>query len=111
MQTPNIKTSQKVIPMIYAYTTPGVTYHDGYIKVGYTEQDVGKRIREQTHTAGIFPHEEWRGQAVYDDGSGISFTDKPLHAYMRTLGVQQPMDLNNPYFDPKDRNEWFHYPP
>ena len=108
MQTPNIKTSQKVIPMIYAYTTPGVTYHDGYIKVGYTEQDVGKRIREQTHTAGIFPHEEWRGQAVYDDGSGISFTDKPLHAYMRTLGVQQPMDLNNPYFDPKDRNEWFH---
>ena len=108
MQTPNIKTSQKVIPMIYAYTTPGVTYHDGYIKIGYTEQDVDKRIREQTHTAGIFPHEEWRGMAIYDDGSGKSFTDKPLHAYMRNLGIQQPMDLNNPYFDPKDRNEWFY---
>ena len=26
--------------MIYAYTTPGVSYHDGYIKIGYTEQDV-----------------------------------------------------------------------
>lgn len=29
MQMPKIKTSEKVIPMIYAYTTPGVTYHDG----------------------------------------------------------------------------------
>ena len=108
MQTPNIKTSEKVIPMIYAYTTPGVTYHDGYIKVGYTEQDVDDRIREQTHTAGIMPKKEWQGTAIFDDGSGESFTDKPLHAYMRNLGVKQPQDLGNLYFDPNDRNEWFY---
>ncbi len=40
-----IKTSSKVVPMIYAYTTPGITYHDGYIKIGYTEQDVDLRIK------------------------------------------------------------------
>jgi len=44
MKTPNINTTKKVVPMIYAYTTPGITYHDGYIKVGYTEQDVDHRI-------------------------------------------------------------------
>ena len=48
-----IKTASKVVPMIYAYTTPGITYHDGYIKIGYTEQDVDQRIYQQTHTAGI----------------------------------------------------------
>lgn len=111
MQTPNIKTSEKVIPMIYAYTTPGVTYHDGYIKVGYTEQDVDDRIKEQTHTAGIMPKKEWQGTAIFDDGSGDSFTDKPLHAYMRDLGVKQPQDLGNLYFDPNDRNEWFYTTP
>ena len=111
MQTPNIKTSEKVIPMIYAYTTPGVIYHDGYIKVGYTEQDVDDRIKEQTHTAGIMPKKEWQGTAIFDDGSGDSFTDKPLHAYMRDLGVKQPQDLGNLYFDPNDRNEWFYTTP
>lgn len=108
MQTPNIKTSEKVIPMIYAYTTPGVTYHDGYIKIGYTEGNVDKRIHDQNHTPGIFAKKEWQGTAIFDDGSGDSFTDKPLHAYMRNLGVKQPQDLGNTYFDPKDRNEWFY---
>ena len=42
-----IKTSSKVVPMIYAYTTPGVTYHDGYIKIGYTEKGVDFRIKQQ----------------------------------------------------------------
>lgn len=111
MQTPNIRTTEKVVPMIYAYTTPGVTYHDGYIKVGYTEQEVDKRIYEQTHTAGIMAKKEWQGTAIFDDGSGESFTDKPLHAYMRKQGIKQPQDLGNEYFDPNDRNEWFYTSP
>ena len=32
MSKPNIQSTKKVVPMIYAYTTPGVTYHDGYTK-------------------------------------------------------------------------------
>lgn len=106
-----IKTSFKVVPMIYAYTTPGITYHDGYIKIGYTEQDVDKRIRQQTHTAGVSPRKEWQGTAIFDDGSGDAFIDKDFHAYLRKMDVKQPQDLNNPYFDPSDRNEWFFIDP
>lgn len=102
-----IKTSSKVVPMIYAYTTPGISYHDGYIKIGYTEQDVDERIKQQTHTAGVLPKKEWQGTAVYDDGSGDTFTDKDFHAYLRKMDVKQPQDLDNPYFDQSDRNEWF----
>ena len=32
--------------MIYAYNTPGVSYHDGWTKIGYTEkQTVSQRIK------------------------------------------------------------------
>ena len=106
-----IKTSSKVVPMIYAYTTPGITYHDGYIKIGYTEQDVDARIWQQTHTAGIKAKKEWQGNATFDDGSGDTFRDTDFHAYLRKLGVTQPQDEGNEYFDPSDRNEWFHTTP
>ncbi|MBR1703044.1 MAG: DEAD/DEAH box helicase family protein [Lachnospiraceae bacterium] len=111
MNTPNIKSSKPVVPMIYAYTTPGITYHDGYIKIGYTEQDVDTRIRQQTHTAGIKPQKEWAGMAIFDDGSGDTFTDKQFHSYLRKNGVKQPQDEGNEYFDKKDENEWFHISP
>ena len=40
----NVKTSSKVIPMCYAYSTPEIAKHDGWVKVGYTEkQDVDYR--------------------------------------------------------------------
>ena len=106
-----IKTSSKVVPMIYAYTTPGITYHDGYIKIGYTEQDVDARIYQQTHTAGIKPKKEWQGNATFEDGTGDTFSDKDFHAYLRKQGVKQPQDEDNEYFDPSDRNEWFHISP
>lgn len=106
-----IKTSSKVVPMIYAYTTPGIAYHDGYIKIGYTEQDVDTRIWQQTHTAGVKPKKEWQGLATFDDGSGDTFRDSDFHAYLRKMGVQQPQDEGNEYFDPEDRNEWFHISP
>lgn len=103
-----IQTSSKVVPMIYAYTTPGITYHDGYIKIGYTEQDVDDRIYQQTHTAGVKAKKEWQGTATFDDGTGDTFRDSDFHAYLRKLGVKQPQDEGNEYFDPEDRNEWFH---
>lgn len=93
--------------MIYAYTTPGITYHDGYIKIGYTEQDVDTRIYQQTHTAGIKPQKEWVGNAIFDDGSGERFTDHDFHAYLRKNDVKQPQDMGNKFFDEEDKNEWF----
>lgn len=111
MQTPNIKTTKDVVPMIYAYTTPGITYHEGYTKIGYTEQKVEDRVYQQTHTAGVKAKIEWQGNAVFDDGSGETFDDHAFHAYLRKNDVKQPMDLGNEYFDKDDRNEWFYITP
>ena len=95
-----INTAQRVIPMIYAYTTPEIRRHDGWIKIGYTEQDVDKRLEQQTHTADVLYKKEWQGTAIYDDGTGDIFTDKDFHAYLRKLNIEN---------DPK--NEWFHISP
>ena len=107
MQTPKIKTTAKVVPMIYAYTTPGVTYHDGCIKIGYTEQDVDERIRQQTHTAGIKAKPEWRGTAIFDDGSGDTFKDTQFHNYLRANGIKQPQEEDTENFEEGTKNEWF----
>ncbi len=94
-----LKTAKKVVPMIYAYTTPEIPRHDGWTKIGYTEKDVEERIKEQTHTADIEYNIEWKGKAEFDDGSGEFFTDKDFHSYLRKDGVEQEEGKNN---------EWFH---
>jgi hypothetical protein len=91
-----LKTTRHVVPMIYAYTTPEIRRHDGWTKIGYTEQDVEKRLDQQTHTADVEYHEEWRGNAVYDDGSGETFKDTDFHAYLKKNEVER-----------QSRTEWF----
>lgn len=97
MAAPKIQTTQRVVPMIYAYTTPEIKRHEGWTKIGYTEQDVKKRLQQQTHTADVEIHEEWRGNAVFDDGSGDIFTDHDFHAYLQKLDIER-----------KAGTEWFH---
>lgn len=92
-----IKTAKRVVPMIYAYTTPEIVRHNGWTKIGYTEQAVEKRLKQQAHTIDVIYHEEWKGNAVYDDGSGEIFTDKDFHIYLRKLGIENSRE-----------NEWFH---
>lgn len=99
MQKPNINTSKNVTPMIYAYTTPEIARHNGWTKIGYTEQDVETRINQQTHTADVKWNLEWKGNALFDDGSAERFTDKDFHAYLRKSGIEQESGKNN---------EWFH---
>ena len=54
MMAVQIQSFRRVVPMIYAYNTPGIPYHDGWTKVGYTErQSVEHSIAKQTHTANI----------------------------------------------------------
>lgn len=96
-----IQTTRPVIPQIYAYTTPGVIYHDGWTKIGYTEQNVSTRINQQTHTADIYWKLEWHDNAVYQ-GTVEQFTDKEFHSYLRKQGVEQEKGKNN---------EWFHISP
>lgn len=92
-----LKTANHVVPMIYAYTTPELVKHDGWTKIGYTEQEVEKRLEQQTHTADVDYNLEWKGNAIFDDGSGERFTDHDFHAYLRKLGVEG-----------KKGTEWFH---
>lgn len=99
MVKPNIQTTKQVVPMIYGYSTPEVERHNGWTKIGYTEQDVETRIKQQTHTADVKWNLEWKGNATFDDGSGETFTDKDFHAYLRKSGVEQEAGKNN---------EWFH---
>ena len=114
--TPKIKSFKQVVPMIYAYNTPGVAYHEGWTKVGYTEkQTVDKRIKQQTHTADIQYVLAWQDNAMYKDGSGEYFTDHDFHAFLeadceveRTPGTEwfkQRADVLRTYFDAFARRE------
>lgn len=92
-----VNTADRVVPMIYAYSTPEIERHKGWTKIGYTEQDVSKRIEQQSHTVDVQYVEEWRGNAIFEDGSGDVFTDKNFHAYLKKRQVER---------EPK--TEWFH---
>ena len=96
----NINTAKRVVPMIYAYTTPEIRRHDGWTKVGYTEQDVDRRLDQQMHTADVEYKLEWKGTAIYDDGSGDVFHDSDFHAYLSKNGIER-----------KPKTEWFHVLP
>lgn len=101
MRSPNIKTAKKIEPKCYAYTTPEITRHNGWTKIGYTEQDnVEARIKQQTQTADIKFKLEWQDLAIYQDGSGDSFKDKDFHAYLQKKDVEKLPD-----------SEWFHILP
>ncbi|MCD7855422.1 MAG: DEAD/DEAH box helicase family protein [Clostridiales bacterium] len=91
-----LETSRQIVPMIYCYSTPEIERHNGWVKIGYTEQTVEKRLKQQTHTADVIFKEEWRGNAVFDDGSGEIFKDTDFHAYLRKQNIENDR-----------KNEWF----
>lgn len=98
MRKPSIKTTSAIVPMIYAYTTPQIAAHDGWTKIGYTErQKVENRIRQQTKTSDVEWELAWKKTAIYDDGSGDSFTDHDFHSYLQECLVER-----------KKGTEWFH---
>lgn len=87
-----------VYPTIYAYVLDGVASHKGYIKVGYTERDVEKRIYEQLHTSGVAYKILLKESAMCQDGT--CFTDHDVHSILRRKGYSQLKEG-------ADRNEWF----
>ena len=90
-----IETTAPAVPQIYAYTTPEIARHNGWTKIGYTEQDVRERIKQQTHTADVQWHLEWSGNATWEHRAG-TFHDTDFHAYLEKQGVKR---------EPK--TEWF----
>ena len=98
MQTPNINTKTRIIPKIYAYRTPSNLEKQGWFKIGYTERDVDRRIREQTYTAGITPEKLWDYVARFNDG--YYFNDHDFHAYLVRKGI--PRESGTEWFDFKN---------
>lgn len=97
--TTKIQSFTHVVPMIYAYNTPGVTYHEGWTKIGYTEkQTVSQRINQQTHTAGVKWKLAWQDNAMFKDGSGEYFTDREFHTYLES----------DAKIEREPGTEWFH---
>lgn len=99
---PSIKPYLKIVPKVYAYTTPEIKSHDGWTKIGYTEkQTVEDRVRQQVHTADIKAQIEWQQEARYTDGSGEYFTDHDFHDYLiRFHDIER-----------KPQTEWFNVEP
>ena len=92
-----IKSVQAILPEIYAYSTPGVSYHDGWLKLGYTEQTADARVKQQTKTAGIRVQIEWHEFAIYKErqpnGEYLTFTDDDFKAYLDSKGVNHQNDF------------------
>lgn len=99
MQTPNIRSFEPIVPMIYAYSHPDYIPHQGWTKIGYTEkQSVEDRVKQQHHTADIAYKILWRDNAIYKDGSGIPFTDHEFHHYLSSVA----------HVKRKPKTEWFY---
>lgn len=86
MRTPHINTFKEVIPVIYCYTTPGVPAHNGWCKIGETEQSPEARVAQQAQTINVETKLEWTKNAIFDDGkvhpsmTGISTPTSPVTA-------------------------------
>ena len=99
----NIQTTRTAMPRCYCYTTPTISDHDGWVKIGYTEQDdVEDRIRQQLQTAHIPHHTEWSDVAVFADGRTY-FRDSDFPAYLKKQGVERMKPMNGD----KKQPEWF----
>ena len=97
--TPNIRSFEPIVPMIYAYSHPDYPPHQGWTKIGYTEkQSVENRVRQQHHTADVTYRILWRDNAIYKDGSGKAFTDHDFHHYLSAVA----------HVERQPKTEWFH---
>lgn len=95
-----IKTSKVISPKIYAYTTPNNLDNDGWIKIGYTEREVEKRIKEQTHTAHVTTDILWSANAEYltEPDKGKTFKDHDFHHFLKFHDVKR-----------RPKTEWFYF--
>ena len=76
-----IKTTEEIFPQIYAYTTPEIKKNHGWLKIGYTEGNVEKRVGDQTHTAQVDAIIEWHADAIFI-GKAETFKDTEFHRFL-----------------------------
>lgn len=96
MDLARIQSFNSFVRMLYAYSTPEITRHDGWLKIGDTEQGVSKRIKQQTHTADVRFELQWKDIAMYRD-SCTYFRDHDFHDFLTQYkGIER-----------NDHTEWF----
>ena len=72
-------------PTIYAYELVGVATHKDLLKIGYTDRDAKRRIKEQLGTAAIQYKIVFEESAMKSNGT--SFTDYDVHRLLREWKV------------------------
>ena len=102
MASTTIKTIDQASPTIYAYITPNDVSKKGWIKIGYTDRDAEKRIKEQTHTSDTKYELLWSHDARYDGGE--YFTDADFHWYLVQSGIERGKFGNT-----GRPSEWFYF--
>lgn len=96
MVATRIHSFNSYVRMMYAYSTPEIARHDGWLKIGDTEQGVDKRIKQQTHTADVLFELEWKDIAMFRDDCSY-FRDYDFHDYLTEYkGIER-----------NDHTEWF----
>ena len=96
MDVTKIQSFNAFVRMMYAYCTPEIARHNGWLKIGDTEQGVDRRIKQQTHTADVRFELEWKDIAMYRDDCTY-FRDYDFHDYLTEYkGVER-----------NDHTEWF----
>ncbi|MDR2757179.1 MAG: N-6 DNA methylase [Planctomycetaceae bacterium] len=72
---------------LYAFTTPEIPKHDGYLKIGETHGDIDKRIKQESHELNVECIRVW-SDAVITERTHI---DKMIHRYLAEHGfpIQQ----------------------
>ena len=96
MDITKIQSFNAFVRMMYAYSTPEIARHNGWLKIGDTEQGIDKRIKQQTHTADVRFELEWKDIAMYRDDCTY-FRDYDFHDYLTEYkGIER-----------NDHTEWF----
>lgn len=96
MDFTKIQSFNPFVRMMYAYSTPEIARHEGWLKIGDTEQGVNKRIKQQTHTADVRFNLEWKDIAMFRDDCTY-FRDYDFHDYLTEYkGIER-----------NDHTEWF----
>lgn len=96
MDVTKIQSFNSFVRMMYAYRTPEIARHNGWLKIGDTEQGVHKRIKQQTHTADVRFELEWKDIAMYRDDCTY-FRDHDFHDFLTEYkGIER-----------NDHTEWF----
>ena len=96
MDITKIQSFNAFVRMMYAYSTPEIARHNGWLKIGDTEQGVDRRIKQQTYTADVRFELEWKDIAMYRDDCTY-FRDYDFHDYLTEYkGIER-----------NDHTEWF----